>query len=144
MSKNFRYYNPNPNYVPMKNGKNKAWKHDDWPVRAISAATGFSWDMSFNHLMKCSKKIKDLPSSKEVMNEALSQLGFTFVTCGRPKTGEKRDTVSEFAYKYKDYICVCNIPGSFVTCVNGEYLDVNDCGNTVVYSYWIKDKDSWD
>lgn len=136
---NFEYYNPNPTYMPMKNGKNKSWHNDDWPVRALCAATGFTWDMSFKHLMKYALKNKDLPSSKNVMNDALIPLGFKFVTCGRPKTGEHRLTVSEFCDKYKDNICICNIPGSFVACVNGKYMNTDDCGDTVVYSYWIKE-----
>lgn len=137
---NFIYYNPNPKYLPMKNGKNKSWHKDDWPVRAFCAVTGFSWDISFKHLMESAKRLKDLPTSKEVMGDALSKVGFEFITCGRPKIGEKRDTVSDFAKNHKSDICVCNIPGKFVACFNGNYFDTEDCGNTVVYSYWIKSK----
>ena len=139
----FKYFNPNPQYVAMKNGKNKAWKRDDWPVRAVCACTGMAWDAAFKRLMTCAHACYDLPTSKPVINKFLTSIGYRFVPGGRPKIGERRPTVSEFATEHASDICVCNTPGKCVCTRNGFYLDTDEkIGDTVVYSYWIRENNN--
>ena len=138
---NFRHFNPNPQYMPMKNGKNKAWKRDDWPVRCICACTNMDWNTAFKRLMTCAHACYDLPTSKTVINKFLTSIGYKFIAGGRPKSGEHRPTVSQFALDHAADVCVCNIPGKCVCTHDGHYWDTDAAvGNTVVYSYWIKEK----
>ena len=134
---NFEYYNPNPLYKPMKNGKNKHWYKEDYPVRALCCATNCTWVNAYKTLFNNSLDAWDMPNTVDGFNKTMEKMNFVFKQYGKPNKGDKRITLSEFAKASSGNICIANIANRFVCCKEGKYFDTEDCGDNVVYSYWI-------
>lgn len=120
----FRFYNSNP--------RNKMV--GDCVIRAISKATGNSWDNVYNDICDIGRELKDMPSSNMVWGTYLKRKGM------------KRHIIPNSCpdcYSIKDF-CIDNPQGIFilsldghVTCVmHGNYYDTYDCGDEVAFYYW--------
>ena len=136
-----KYFNSNPTCKYFKSGNPKNWYINDSSVRAISKALDVSWEDAYNLLSNAGRKIYNVPTSKQALNEILIENGYEFVTLGKPQRGSSRPSVSNFIENYKSDIIVMNLADYFVTAINGDIYDVSDkCLKSSVYSYWIKKK----
>ena len=136
-----KYFNSNPTCKYFKSGNPKNWYINDSSVRAISKALDVSWEDAYNLLSNAGRKIYNVPTSKQALNEILIENGYEFVTLGKPQRGSSRPSVSNFIENYKSDIIVMNLADYFVTAIDGDIYDVSDkCLKSSVYSYWIKKK----
>lgn len=131
----FAYYNPNPIYKPLKNGKNKKWNRGDCSIRAICAATGMTWIDAYRFAFESALKVFDVPNFNAGFEQVMKDLGFEKKSY---KTGQKRETVNEFANNHKDVVAILRLSGHYVCCKNGHYFDTWDCGCKTAYNYWVK------
>lgn len=122
-----RYYNPNP------------MKHDtgDCVVRSLCKATDKDWDTVYRELFDIGFELKVMPSSDETWKKYLEQHGFIQHKVSNRK-GSRRPTVNGFATNNKSGTFVLRIANHVVTCVDGYYYDLWDCGDSSVYGYWEK------
>ena len=136
-----KYFNSNPTCKYFKSGNPKNWYINDSSVRAISKALDVSWEDAYNLLSNAGRKIYNVPTSKQALNEILIENGYEFVTLGKPQRGSSRPSVSKFIENHKSDIIVMNLADYFVTAIDGDIYDVSDkCLKSSVYSYWIKKK----
>lgn len=105
----------------------------DCVIRAISTASGKSWDRVYAELAVHGFKMADMPSSNAVWASYLGSIGFK---CSMLPTGY---TVRRFAEEYdKGAYIVCT--GSHVVAViDGDYLDTWDSGDEVPVYYFYKE-----
>ena len=137
------YFNPNPTCKFFKSGKPKNWYINDSAVRAIAKALNKSWDESYDILVKMGKKLYNIPTSKQVIEEVLKDSGFEFITYGKPGKDSKRLNVKEFieTLEPSNKIYVLNLADYFVCSINKKVFDVSDsCLKSSVYSYWVKNR----
>lgn len=119
--------NPNPmgNYV------------GDCVIRAISLATGRSWDYTYLALCLNGYKLCDMPSSNHVWSNYLQSVGF------------KQGIVSQncpSCYSVKDF-CRANQNGTYVlgtgshvlAVIDGDYFDSWDSGDEHPIYFWRKE-----
>lgn len=139
--KDFIYYNPNPDASVFKSGKPKSWNRDDSVIRAICKVTNKSWSEVYKSLTEIGAKKHDMPDSKDVVLTYLTNANMKFITCGKPKTGEKRLTVEEFAKQYNKGLYIVYLRDYYLAIVDGIVYDtINNNDNMVVYSYWTLSK----
>ena len=137
------YFNPNPTCKFFKSGKPKNWYVNDSSVRALAKALDMSWDNAYDVLCETGKKLYNVPTSKQVMEEALTHNGFVFATYGKTGKNTKRPSVKQFIEDNDttNKIYVLNLADYFVCAIDGHIYDVSDsCLKSSVYSYWYKDK----
>ena len=125
---NFEYYQPNDH------------KCGDCAIRAVSKALNVSWNVSLDILSYSAFKIKEPPTSCDNITEALKMYGFKWVPI-KPKRGEKRPTVSQFAKEHSDSTYICRVSGHIVCAKDGKYYDIWDSGDKSLYGYWEKNND---
>ena len=133
------YFNPNPNAKTFKSGKPKSWHIQDDSVRAICKALNKNWEESYQLLDNIAINKFTIVNDKDVVNGVLSKFGFKYVTNGKPKSGEKRPTISEFIEKHKIGIYIAYLRDYYVCIVNGVLYDVSSHDDEVVYSYWTNE-----
>ena len=124
--KNFEYFQPNFHKV------------GDCHIRCICAATGKSWLEVFDGLVESARRNQWNVGLTENITEYLSTLGFKWYAI-KPKRGERRPTVSEFADNHKSDAYVMRVSGHVVGGKDGKYMDIWDCGDKSLYGYWIKE-----
>lgn len=134
----FCYENPNPCQKYSKDGKPIRWHKPDCVIRAFCLATELPWQEGFDILCEIGRRIYDVPNSREVLDIALEEQGFTRVSFGRIKAGTTRPTVNSIADVSAGKVIVCNIAHHEVCVKDGLFFDTWDCGDCSVYSYWEK------
>ena len=122
---NFEYYQPNDH------------KCGDCGIRAVSKALDVSWNVSLDILCSTAVKIKEPPTSCDNITETLKNYGFEWHAI-KPRKGEKRATVAEFAEQNKDKTIICRVSGHVVCAKDGKYYDIWDSGDKSLYGYWVK------
>ena len=135
----FEYFNPNPLFTTMKNGKVKFWDRGDCSVRAVCGATGLSWVDAYKQMSESALKVYECFNCDYGFDQVMKDLGFTKHSLGRLSKGTKRPTVREFAKDHKNEICIVHPANHYVCVKNGKVYDTWDCGSTKVYSWWTKD-----
>ena len=124
---NFEYFQPNTH------------KCGDCHVRCICAATGLSWLEALDGLYGKARAIQEPVGSTDSITAFLKDLGFEWKAI-KPKRGESRPIVSEFAKKHKNDNYIMRVSNHVVGGKNGKYMDIWDCGNKSLYGYWVKKK----
>lgn len=123
----FRRYNPNP----------EGNRVGDCVIRAISTATGNSWDQTYMELAIQGFIMKDMPSSNHVWGTYLLNKGYTRQAI--PDTCPDCYTVREF--------CEDNPHGTFILCtgthvvcaISGDFYDTWDSADEVPVFYFRKE-----
>lgn len=131
-----KYFNPNPKVKYDKvTGKPKVWHTGDCVIRAISCATGMSWQKTYEYMCSIGAKLCCMPNDRKAIDTAMKELGFVKVSYSR---GETRDLVRDFARTHENVIAILNLSGHVVCCKDGNYYDTWDCGYKTAYNYWVK------
>lgn len=121
------YTNPNP----------KEKRVGDCTVRAISLATGQSWEDVYLNLCLKGFLLSDMPSSNDVWGSYLIDIGWKYY--------HLQDSCP-FCYTVNDFCAEHNTgtyilaTGSHVICIkNGQYLDAWDSGDKIPLFYFVKE-----
>jgi len=109
----------------------------DCVVRAISAATGLSWDEVFWGLCECAYAQGDMPSSNAVWSEYLRK--HRFKRYSLPNQCPDCYTVGDFAADYPHGTYVLGTGSHAVAVIDGNVLDAWDSRNEVPIYYFRKE-----
>lgn len=116
----------------------KGKKVGDCVIRAVALATGIEYRKVFFELCKLADQLCDMPNSTDVFGKYLVDHGFTKAVYKVPK-GSKRDTVESLVAKHKKDILVIRVAGHTTCGYHGNIVDIWDCSDCAVYTYWIKE-----
>lgn len=130
------YFNPNPDDKMFKSGKRKIWCREDSSIRAIAAAMNITWDDAYKRLSEIALRIHDVPTSKNVMHEFCILNNFEHTTYGKPKAGEVRPTLANFADEMTKGTYIVYLSHYFICVKDGEVFDVANEADSSIYSYW--------
>ena len=133
---NYNYYNPNPNAKTFKSGKPKSWNIQDDVVRALSKALDKTWIETYELLDEIAKKHFTTINDKQVVTELLTKFDYTYITCGKPKIGEKRPTINDFANEHNKGIYIVYLRDYYAVIVDGMLYNTINLNDNPVYSYW--------
>ena len=122
----FKAYNPNP--------KNNLVI--DCTVRAISKATGQSWDETYIGLAVEGYVIKDMSNSNRVWGQYVKRLGFEKFSL--PNTCPDCYTIKQFCVDHPRGTFILATGNHVVAVVNGDYYDTWDSGNEIPVYFWTK------
>lgn len=120
------YANPNP----------CRQEEPDCVVRAISIATGMSWDKVHDDLCALSGIECTMPSVNWLWGKYLTMLGFERFNL--PDSCPECVSVKEFAGRYPKGTYVLATGTHAVTAIDGNWLDTWDSGDEVVSFYFRK------
>ena len=135
----FIYFNPNPNAKTFKSGKPKSWHVQDDVVRAICKVLDKTWIEAYELLDEIVKSNYTMINDKTVVNELLTnQLGYEYITYGKPKTGEKRPVIKDFIKENQKGTYVIYLRDYYVAVIDGKVYDINSLDDEAIYSYWKK------
>lgn len=122
----FKNYNPNPqNNLVI-----------DCTVRAISKATGQSWDETYIGLAVQGYEAKDMPNSNFVWGQYVKKLGFR--KSPLPNTCPDCYSVKQFCRDYPRGTFLLATGNHVVTVVDGDYYDTWDSGDEIPVYFWVK------
>lgn len=122
----FKNYNPNPqNNLVI-----------DCTVRAISKATGQSWDETYIGLAVQGYEAKDMPNSNFVWGQYVKTLGFRKAPL--PNTCPDCYSVKQFCRDYPRGTFLLATGNHVVTVVDGDYYDTWDSGDEIPVYFWVK------
>ena len=114
---------------------------DDCVIRAISVATGKSWDETLDELVEIAHEVKTVPNNRDCYEVYLQKNGF--IRCKQPRKDDNTKYRGwEFLDKIKkDDIILCHIGTHHIVAVkNKKIWDIWDCSYDCVGIYWIKSK----
>lgn len=120
----WKRYNPNPL------GKSV----DDCTVRALSAASGQSWERVYSMLCAEGMRMGDMPSANSVWGACLYGMGYRRGTLSDKCPGCY--TVEDFAREYPNGIYVLALSGHVVAVMDGDWWDAWDSGSGTPLYYW--------
>lgn len=115
----FQYYNANPR------GRNV----NDCTVRAISLATGRTWDATFQELSKFAQAQAIMPDEVEYIDEYLVRRFEKICGC---RTGP-RITVGEFVYENPKGIYLITMSEHITCAIDGKIFDTFDPSDRYVW-----------
>ena len=108
-------------------------KTSDCVIRTLSIAFSKSWDEVFDELCVIGKRLKCIPTSKEVYEEYLSSYPTMDVFYLIRKFKKKRLKVKEVI---NPKMCICRVAHHLVACKGGDYFDTFDSGEKCLYKIW--------
>ena len=118
------FYNPNPDGNLV----------GDCVIRAISRATGQTWEQTFKGVTDTAFKMKDMPSSNYVWAAYLKHRGF--VKHVIPDSCPDCYTVRDFAEEHPRGTYILGTGTHVVTVVDGNYYDSWNSGDEVPIYYF--------
>ena len=78
-------------------------------------------------------------NDKTIVNELLAnQLGYEYITYGKPKPGEKRPVIKDFIKENQKGTYVIYLRDYYVAVIDGKVYDINSLDDEAIYSYWKK------
>lgn len=119
--------NPNPNGVYV----------EDCVVRAISIATGRTWDDIFLNLCLQAYIMKNMPSVNNVWGTFLRSIGF--VAYLLPTDCPDCYTIRDFSEQHQNGIYILATGSHVVAVVDGNYCDAWDSGDEMPIAVWRKE-----
>lgn len=116
----YQYYNPNP----------KSNRVGDCVIRAISCATGKTWDETYAEVCAYGYALKDMPSANMVWGKYLSDKGWIrhIVDCDCD--------VEHFCEAHPKGTYILAIQGHVVCVKDGCYCDSWNSGQEIPLYYW--------
>ena len=106
----------------------------DCVVRAISIATGMTWDETHKRLCDRSRELCSMPSVNWVWGRFLTEMGF------RKRAAPSGVTVRAFCGAHPEGVYVVGTGTHAVACADGCYLDAWDSGDEVVEYFFEKER----
>lgn len=136
----FEYFNPNPNARVFKSGKPKSWNMKDSVVRAICKVTDKMWIDIYRELDELAQENYSMLDEKNIPNELLcNKYQLSYVTLGKPTTGQKRPTVKEFAESHNTGTFILYLRDYYVAVIDGVVYNTDESiADASIYSYWTK------
>ena len=122
----FIRYNPNPDSRDV----------GDCVIRALSIATGHSWEYVYVGICMLGYEMRDMPSANRVWGEYLRRNLFT-----RKIISDTYYTVSDFCRDHPNGTYVLATGSHFVAVVGGSYIDSWDSGSEAVVYYYSQGED---
>lgn len=122
----WKQYNPNP----------AGRRGSDCVYRAISKATGQSWNDTYWDLAYAGAVLSDAPIANHVWAEYLKQKGFKRYVI--PDSCPECYTVKDFCEDNPTGLYILGTGSHVVTVINGNYYDSWDSGNEVPIYVWRK------
>lgn len=119
----YQYYNANPSGARV----------GDCTIRAISKATGRTWEETYIDIAIKGLILHDMPSANHVWGSYLADIGFS-----RHIT-PNACTVRQFAEDHKKGAYILALSGHVVACVGGIYFDTFDSGDYEIIYFWKED-----
>ena len=124
----FTYYNRNPRGL-----KTSA----DCVARAISVATGYSWENTINSITAHAIKMGRVFNEKEAYGSWLENEGWTKMPQLK-KANNKRYTIKEFQKLHPEGIIIIKVSGHLTVIEDGILYDTWNCERASVGNYWVK------
>ena len=121
------HVNPNPNGIYA----------DDCVVRAISIATGKSWDETYIEVCLQGFLMKNMPSVNKVWGTYLASIGFVRYTL--PSTCPECYTIKDFCKDNRNGVYLLATGSHLVCAVDGNYCDAWDSGDEMPISVWRRE-----
>ena len=123
----YREYNRNPR------GK----RVGDCVIRAVSRATGKTWEETYAGICAAGYELCDMPSANQVWGAYLRRQGFRRHML--PDTCPDCYTVEAFCRDHPSGVYVLAISGHVVCAVDGDWWDSWDSGQETPVYYWQKE-----
>ena len=121
------YANPNP----------CRQEEPDCVVRAISLATGQTWDRTHMELCRMSGERCTMPSVNWLWGEYLKEHGYRRFTL--PETCPECVTVREFCRKYPHGTYVVGTGNHAICVIDGDWMDTWDSGDEIPTFFYRKE-----
>lgn len=122
----FNAYNANP--INARVG--------DCTIRAISVATGQSWEQTYTEMAVFGYMRSDMPSANHVWGAYLKSRGWGRVII--PDECPDCYSVKDFCRDHPNGRYILAIDGHVVAVIDGNYYDTWDSGNEIPVYYWHK------
>ena len=120
----FQYYNANPRHRNV----------NDCTVRAISLATGRTWDATYEELCKFAQAQAIMPDDIIYIDEYLERRYVKVCDCEN-----KGITVEEFVNSHSDGIYLITMAGHITCSINGVVYDTFDPSSRFIWeAYWVR------
>lgn len=123
-------------FIPTNPNPNGAYV-EDCVIRAISIATGRSWDDVYIHVCLQGYLMKNMPSVNRVWGNYLASSGFVRYTL--PNTCPDCYTVRDFCNDNREGIYILGTGSHVVAVVDGNYCDAWDSGDEMPIEVWRRE-----
>ena len=124
-------------WLKFHNANPKNRNSDDCVIRAISLATGKSWDEVLTSLCEIALKEKRMPNEKECYGKYLEKLGWKKQKQPR-KSDNTKFTGKEFV-TYFSGMAIAHIGGHHIVCIKEHKVwDTWDSTEGCIGNYWVK------
>lgn len=109
----------------------------DCVIRALSLATGDSWDKVYLGVTLKGYEMKNMPSSNAVWGAYLKSIGYRRYII--PNECPDCYTIRDFTDEHPDGVYILATGTHVVTVINGDYYDTWDSGNEIPIYYFVKE-----
>lgn len=123
------------NWNPNPMGKHVG----DCTVRAITKATGESWEDAYSGIALEGFLLSDMPSANNVWGSYLRRKGFTRHMI--PDTCPDCYTVKDFCADHPKGMYIVALHGHVIAVNDGDYFDSWDSGNETPLYYFYKEEE---
>ena len=106
----------------------------DCVIRALSKATGKSWEKTYMDLAVTGIELADMPSANAVWGAYLHRLGYE--RSALPNKCPECYTVRDFAEDHPNGTYILALSGHVVTVDDGNYFDAWDSGEEIPLYVW--------
>lgn len=130
-------YKANTNYFKKENVNPKNKKAADCVARAISKATGISWEQVIRELTEYGIEKGLVFNEKATYGSWLVENGWMMQKQPR-KSDNTKYTVKEFTSLYSQGIYIIGVANHLTVVIDGYIYDTWNCGSKTVGNYWIK------
>ena len=120
-------FNPNPFHSRV----------GDCAIRAVSKATGQTWESVFVALCLDGFCAGDMPSANHVWGAYLRKMGFSRRSL--PDSCSDCYTVADFCKDHPRGLYVLAVNNHVVCVQNGDWFDTRDSGDEIPAYYWSKE-----
>ena len=124
-------------YVKFTNNPRKNYRAGDCVIRAISAATGDSWEKIYTELSVEGFYVGEWANSNGVWDGYLRKRGFKRHIC--PNNCSYCYSIAEFAKEHSQGVYIAATGRHAVAVINGDWWDSWDSGAEIPIYYYSKE-----